>query len=760
MRGHESPSRTRLQRRLGRQRSRKTLTAVRSALMNSRHYMEHSTPSQLLEFRHLANRGNKLVHSKTPMTVKNHTIDSMLHRILFIVVLASASASCAPDESPPEPAASPEFVGSSACESCHQQEFALWRGSHHQLAMQDATSESVLGDFSGITIPYFESSATFFERDDRFLVAMTDENDGSNEYEVTHTFGVTPLQQYLVDLPGGRKQALHFTWDSRPRDEGGQRWYHLYPDEYIDSADPLHWAGRFFNWNYMCAECHSTNLVQGYDLESNAFETTYSEVSVGCEACHGPGSRHVDLAGTDSLEQSSGFPIDFHDRAGAAWIMNPETGIAERSPRSAAANEPEACGRCHSRRSAITDSYEYGKPMANSHMLSLLEEGLYHPDGRILDEVYVYGSFIQSRMYAAGVTCSDCHDPHSGELRAGPNPNDTCATCHLASQFATAEHGGEPVGDCVTCHMTAKTYMGVDDRRDHSFRLPGTDEDADHYGAAIAKGRAGNSNSALIDGIANQDFPGIARATMLSLLQAIDDPSERSAVLEQLDDADPLVRIGALRALRGQMPELRMQHGSHLLRDAVRAVRIEAALTYVDYRDLLPIEDSRGFQSAANDYRKAMTVASAMPEPALNLAEFERKLGNTATAAKLYEHALRVGEDLPLAHHAYGLQLIRSGESNEALEHLSRAVELDSSDPQFVYVYGVALNSLGRQSDALETLTGAYDQFPNNFDIGWALATIHRDAGERSSAREIARSLIEISPNDERAALLLDSLEE
>src|SRR3989304_2758946 len=121
-----------------------------------------------------------------------------------------------------------------------------------------------------------------------FRVA-TDGPGGSGEFEVAYVFGVEPLQQYLLALPRGRLQALTVAWDTRPKAQSGQRWFHLYPDEVIAPDDPLHWTGRLQNWNLMCAECHSTALEKGYDFESDTYETTWSEIDVSCEACTGPG---------------------------------------------------------------------------------------------------------------------------------------------------------------------------------------------------------------------------------------------------------------------------------------------------------------------------------------------------------------------------------------------------------------------------------------------------------------------------------------
>lgn len=625
--------------------------------------------------------------------------------------------------------------------------------------MQVADAETVLGDFTDVTADYFDSKARFSTRDDKFLVTTTGATGEFEEFTVTHTFGVTPLQQYLVDAPGGRKQALQFAWDSRPSENGGERWYHLYSNEDIGPDDPLHWTGRYFNWNYMCAECHSTDVQLGYDVDSDSFATSFSEVSVGCEACHGPGSLHVAQAENETFDAAWGLIVDLGERRDAAWRMNPETGIAERSRPNTTRQQPEACGRCHARRGVAAANYEYGRPLTDTHMVSLLDENLYYADGRIQDEVYVYGSFVQSKMYAAGVTCGDCHEPHSGKLRSGPDPNHICATCHLPARFAAVEHAESTSGDCVSCHMKATTYMGVDDRRDHSFRLPDTAADPDHYGVAIAAGRKGGANEVLLERIVNTTYPAIARATMLTLLEPLSDPAGVTVLHQQLDDPDPLVRVGALRALRYQRPETRLSYGSHLLRDPIRSVRIEAALTYLEFRDLLPLQDSRAFAMAAEDYREAMTVTAAMPDAALNLAEFETRIGNDDAASRMYEHALRIGSDSASVQHAYGLYLVRQGHADVALLHLREASQLAPDVSQFVYVYGVALNSLGQSGEAVRVLADAWKKYPDQFDIGWALATISRDLGNTEKAHILARQLVERFPENRQAQQLLWSFE-
>ncbi len=375
------------------------------------------------------------------------------------------------------------YVGGSACVSCHEPETAAWTGSDHDLAMDQATDSTVLAPFGGEAAEHAGLRTTFFRDGARFMV-RTDGPDGSpQDFEVRYVFGVRPLQQYLVPLPNGRLQALPFAWDTRP---GEHAWFHLYPDDSVTTRDPLHWTGAFQNWNHMCADCHSTNLVKGYDADAKAFSTTWSDIDVSCEACHGPGSGHVAWARKRSrfpllvpepdtlTEKAMGLVVSIHDRAIWAWEMDSTTGIARRTRPRGATQDLPTCARCHSRRASLRPEYAFGRPFEDTHVVEPPVPPLYHADGQVLEEDYVYASFLQSRMYRAGVTCGNCHDPHG--LRARADGNLLCRTCHDAARFDTTSHHGHRPGTpgslCVDCHMPETTYMGVDARRDHSFSTP------------------------------------------------------------------------------------------------------------------------------------------------------------------------------------------------------------------------------------------------------------------------------------------------
>ena len=303
--------------------------------------------------------------------------------------------------------------------------------------MQVADESTVLGNFDGARFRNFGVTSEFFRRDGKFMV-RTDGPDGKlADFEVRHTFGVYPLQQYLIELPGGHVQALSIAWDTRTKDQGGQRWFHLYPNERIDLRDELHWTQRQQNWNFMCSDCHSTNVQKNYDAAEHTFATTFSEISVGCEACHGPGSVHVGLARAAATSgqpmPNSGLTVNLGERRGAAWVIDPATGNAARSTPRTTERELDVCAQCHARRGQFSNDYRAGEPLQDHYLPALLSEGLYHPDGQQRDEVFNWGSFVSSRMYAKGVTCGDCHDPHGGQLHAPGNG--VCAQCHSAAEI-------------------------------------------------------------------------------------------------------------------------------------------------------------------------------------------------------------------------------------------------------------------------------------------------------------------------------------
>jgi tetratricopeptide (TPR) repeat protein len=359
---------------------------------------------------------------------------------------------------PPDAVAN--YVGRDTCISCHQQQVELFTGSHHDKAMDLATEDSVVGDFNDQTIEHFGVTSRLFRDGDRFMI-NTEGPDGTiQDFEIKYTFGVEPLQQYMVELEKGRVQVLRVSWDTEAK-----KWFYLSPpdvNDKLDPTDPLHWTGITQNWNVSCAECHSTNLKKNFDIASASWNTTWSEIDVSCEACHGPASLHNEIA-----SQTSPF-----------WDKNHGKGLVKlKTDRNI--DQIQACAPCHSRRTVINAEFKPGCNYDDYHSLQLLSEPLYHADGQIRDEDYVHGSFLQSKMFHNGIKCSDCHDPHSLKLKHSGNM--VCTSCHQhpsGKYDSEAHHHHQPGTEgamCVNCHMPTTTYMSVDHRRDHSFRVPRPD---------------------------------------------------------------------------------------------------------------------------------------------------------------------------------------------------------------------------------------------------------------------------------------------
>jgi Flp pilus assembly protein TadD len=700
------------------------------------------------------------------------------------------------------------FVGVTACTGCHPREFELWRRSHHAAAMQVATPTSVLGDFSAGELAFGGGATRFHRNGDEFLV-LTEGPDGKrSDFAITYTIGVSPLQQYLVAKSHGRLQAFGIAWDSRPKEAGGQRWFHLYSDRKLEPGSRLHWTGRDQVWNYQCAACHSTDLRKNYDLSTDSYATMWSDMNVACEACHGPGSKHVAQA------------------RGAA------TGIAERTARSGD-SELDMCFPCHARRKPITENPAVGAGFLDHYMPALLEPGLYHSDGQIDGEVFEYGSFLQSRMYRAGVRFSDCHDPHSSELRASGNA--LCGRCHLPDIFDTAaHHHHRPDGEgarCIACHMPTKTYMGVDERRDHGFKVPRPDLsvaigtpnactschvgetaawaarkiEADypggrwtepHFGVALDAGRRGSveAERRLAELVRDGNQPAIARASALALLPPFATGLSQPAVRFGLADPSPLVRMAAARALGPSPTEPMVSAALPRLRDPVRAVRIEAAraLAGIDlrsfgdarqkdfadaYRELVAAELADSDRPEAHLTLGLLEMRQGRPEvaqrhyatalrldpkfvPALvDLADFFRVRGENETGEKWLRRALEIEPGNADVHHALGLGLVRRKLYTEALDALRAAHELAPDNARYAYVYAVALSSTGARRQAENLLEVTHARHPADRDVLVALVSFARERADLAGALDYAKKLATLAPLDRGVQRLLRDLE-
>jgi len=678
-----------------------------------------------------------------------------------------------------------QYVDESGCASCHEAQHKAWAGSHHDLAMQEAAEQTVLGDFRDTRFTYGSVTSRFFRRDGRFFV-NTDGPDGKRaDFEVKHAFGVDPLQQYLIELPGGRLQALSIAWDTQRK-----RWFHLYPRERVDHRDELHWTRLSQNWNYMCGECHATGYRKNYDAASASYKTAAARFDVGCQGCHGPASRHVEWA------QRAGNAAPKRPREEAKRDFDVD--LAARDSR----QQIETCARCHSRRSTLSPEYRHGAPLMDTHLPALLGERLYHADGQILDEVYEYGSYLQSRMHAKGVRCSDCHEPHSAKLRAAGNA--LCVTCHNATAPAAGSHvdttglkrkdyassshhfhaAGKPGSQCVDCHAPARAYMVIDPRRDHSFRIPRPDlsvalgtpnacngchakESAQwasavvtkwygpgrrqepHYGVALDAGRRGRSGAvpglvALADDRAQ---PAIVRATALELLGRYPGRSSLAALQRGLGDGDPLVRRAAVTGQEGLPPAQRVALLAPLLDDSVRAVRIEAARVLAPAASSLSAPQRRSFDFAIAEFEATLAENADTPQALVNLGNLAADRGEAARAEDGYRRAIALDAGFVPAYVNLA-DLYRDTRRDAQAERTLRAGLRSAPTAAALHeALGLALVRRGSKREALAEFAAAAKAAPQESRYAFIYAVALVDAGRRPEAMRLLEAAAQRQAN-------------
>jgi predicted CXXCH cytochrome family protein len=723
----------------------------------------------------------------------------MRHGLIFLWAAVWVVLGLTPLRLMPTHAAEPaSFVGASVCAECHVPESALWRKSHHALAMQKAIGATVLGNFANARFEHFGVTTSFSRLGDKFMV-RTDGADGAHhDYEIAYTFGVYPLQQYLIEFPDGRIQALSVAWDARTRAEGGQRWFHLYPNEAIPHDDALHWTGLYQNWNFACAECHSTDVHKNYDATGNRYRTTWSEINVACEACHGAASRHVAWARHENADPDKGLAATFKERTEAVWTIDPTTGNARRSTLQPQRTELETCGRCHSRRAELSEGWRPGQSLSSTHLVSLIERHLYHPDGQINDEVYEYGSFRQSKMFAKGVTCSDCHDPHSLQLRVAGDG--VCLQCHAASKYQNAEHTfhGQvsPAVTCISCHMPSKTYMVVHDRHDHSFRIPRPDRSVglgtpnacnschqdrspewaaaaieqwfgpvrkgfQNFGDALQAARRESLTSPdlLHATITDPQTPGIAVATAYAEAARYLNPTLIADLQHGLADTDPLIRVGALRGLEGAAPEQRLRLAGPLLTDPVLAVRLQATalLASIPATRLSPDERQR-FDRAAREYVEVQRLNADRVEGRVTLGAFLVQRGEPEKAEAEYRAALQLWpRSIPA--HVNLADLYRAlGRDKEGETILQKALAIAPNNAAVHYAMGLLLVRAHRAPEATEELAKAAALDPERAHYAFVYAIALNSAGRRDEARRVLEESQKKHPADRETLAALASL--
>ena len=699
-----------------------------------------------------------------------------------------------------------QFVGSAACTSCHQAQSDAYRGSHHGKALVTPGSELSKTRFDGsqFTSP-LGGTSKFSLRDGAPVVSTPVPGGKTATLPISYVSGVWPLEQYVVATERGKLQSLGVVWDSRTAGEGGNKWFHVYGARGIAASDTLFFTASAQNWNHICADCHSTLVERRYDVAADSFDTRWAELSVGCEACHGPGAEHV-----RSAKAGKAAPFAARLKASEPWLPS-ATGSP--TPHTQDGVEVEVCAPCHSRRTPLKEGFLANDPFLDSFEPDLLRPGRYHADGQVEGEVYEWGSFLQSRMYRSGVRCSDCHEPHSGKPYATGNA--LCVRCHEASRFDVETHSHHAVGKaplCIDCHMPPATFMQIDERRDHSIRIPRPDHSLEfgtpnacngchtkksaawardslvswfpaaqkrpHFVTALAKERKGalDAPSALRELVEDAAVPAIARASALERLGSYASEKTLRTLRAALESSEGLVVYGAVLGAT-QLPVAQrvsllvplLEHRLRLVRIAAtkalagapiaampastraaleRGVReVEQSFDLSASRPETQVERSafeiaRGkLEEARASLQTALRLQPCLSEAYLNLADLERQRGDEAAAERALRAALGCNPQNAAAHHALGLWQVRAHQTQAAIASLRKAVELLPSDARFSYVLAVAIAGNGERAEAIRLLEATLRDRPNDATALRALAGYLQESGQTERATEARQKL-------------------
>ncbi len=698
------------------------------------------------------------------------------------------------------------FLGDKKCKECHQDEFKKWEGSHHDKAMQIADSISILGNFNNKKFTSQGVTSRFYKKGKDFYV-NTDGPDGENhDYKIVYTFGLTPLQQYIVQFPDGHYQCLRTAWDSVKN-----KWFDLYPDFKVVHSEWLHWSRGGLNWNNMCADCHSTNVRKNYDEKTHSYNTEYSIINVNCEACHGSGKQHV----TDVEKLGKEYV------ASGSFQMTTETGPKELV---------DQCARCHMRREQFSEAFNIEGTLLDHYYPQLLQEGLYQADGQILDEVYVYGSFIQSKMYQNNVTCTNCHDAHSLKLKF--DGNKLCAQCHEPEKFDTPKHHfhqqNTESSKCINCHMPGRFYMGNDFRRDHSFRIPrpdlsvkygtpnacaGCHKDKDdvwaekefknlfgevdsiHFSEKLAPGitREPNGHEGLIDLMHDKHQPEIVRASATKILSNYSTQNFIKEYIKLLDDDSALVRGASIDVLSTINTTDYISYFLPLLEDPKRSIRIKAFYglgglpesevpeVYRENYDkvkkefLLQLKTNADFvgtrikrgnyyvkagnlEKGIESYESALDLDNINNQVRINLANLYYNNKQFVKAEEAFKKVIEQESEFGPVYYSLALLYSELNRVDDAVIQLEKAIKIMPQNIRVYYNLGLLYDKNKDYKNAEKTIVSGLKIDTNNESLLYVLAYVYSKSNQKEKAKNIVNRLIELYPNNQQYRNFLNQL--
>jgi len=674
--------------------------------------------------------------------------------------------------------------------------------------MQSANDSTVLGDFKNTTFVADGVTNKFFKKNGKFYINTQGDDGKNHDYEVLYTFGHFPLQQCLVAFPNGRMQSTRVSWNSRDK-----KWFHQYPNQKIYHHDWLHWTGNSQNWNTMCASCHSTDLQKNYDYTHDAYQTTWKDVNVGCESCHGPGNQHI------SFMQSSDYK-DGKRLKNSGFIYAHDT---------LAQLQLNTCAPCHARKADLSQTMMHTDEIMDDLIPQIISNEFYFADGQINQEDYEYGSFVQSKMFKHNVRCSNCHNPHSGKLKLVGN--NLCVSCHKSNYDTKAHHFhaiNTEGAQCINCHMPEKTFMGNDHRRDHSFRIPRPDQSvvygtpnactachtqksaswaaqtiskwygpnrAYHFSDDLLPGSqlTDKSEVHLIKLLRDASQPEIARATAANYLGDIQTQASANALIEAFSDTKAIVRYHSLRALENFPPEVWQQAAYPNLTDKVRAVRIAAADLYHRLPpESIPASAKNTYATADNEnkkylqyqtdfavgnimladyelqggdqlnaiihYVRGLKKDSLMNYARLNLASTYNTVGKNQDALKTLKEALAIDQTNDRIYYNLGLLYYELTDIPSAMENFKKAAQLGSLNPGLYYNYGLLLQQQQKVKEAETILLKGFSIDPQALNINYALCYLYMSQNVTQKARKHAMILRTLAPSNPEYQTIFKSL--
>jgi predicted CXXCH cytochrome family protein len=350
-----------------------------------------------------------------------------------------------------------------ACAACHQVAYDDWKDSHHALANRPLPADAPWELFpEGQT--YTKDGETFrlVRRGGQPALEVRQAGSEPEVYPVVGILGETPLRQFLIARHDGQVQVTTVAWDV-----ARQELFDIFDGNERLRGDWGHWAGQGLNWNSNCAWCHMTDFRKRLQSDTLQYQSTWQFHGVSCAQCHPGGENH-------SISRQSGGEL-------------PTTLLSRQQTF-------HNCMSCHSRRDELSaHGFRPGDHYFDHFALSLPDErGLYFADGQADDEVFATGSLHLSKMGHAGMTCTDCHSPHSMKTILPVYNNALCQSCHgpginnaafvdpalqkTATVIDPFQHSFHKTGTegslCVDCHMPQRNFMSRDPRRDHRFPTP------------------------------------------------------------------------------------------------------------------------------------------------------------------------------------------------------------------------------------------------------------------------------------------------